>query len=110
MRSADRFARLVRDALRALPPRVLAHFDAVDVAIGDLPARTTDDEIVLAIHEPVDPGAPGSRHRITLFRRPLEARARDRADLHELVREVLVQQLAELRGLDDDDLDALGWP
>ena len=47
--------------------------------------------------------------RIVLFRRPIEARARSDADLAELVREVVVHEVAHYFGIDDDRLDELGW-
>jgi predicted Zn-dependent protease with MMP-like domain len=106
-RSTDRFAQLVGDALRSLPAPLLAEFDTVDVAVGDIPVLTEDDDLVLATSGAAD--ATTRRERITLFRRPLEARARDRHDLRELVRDVLVQELAQLRGFDDDRLHQLGW-
>jgi hypothetical protein len=47
--------------------------------------------------------------RIVLFRRPIEARARSDADLAELVREVVLHEVAHYFGIDDDRLDELGW-
>jgi predicted Zn-dependent protease with MMP-like domain len=40
-----------------------------------------------------------------VYRRPLEARASDRADLGELIHEVVVDQVAQLLGLDPDVID-----
>lgn len=109
VRSSDRFGLLVRDALRSLPPRLLVAFDEVDVVVADIPTLTAADEPVLATGDPPAAGVTGARERITLFRRPLEARARDRHDLRDLVCEVLVDRLAELRGYDDGQLQELGW-
>ena len=47
--------------------------------------------------------------RIVIFRRPIEARARSGADLAELVREVVIHEVAHYFGIDDDRLDELGW-
>jgi len=47
--------------------------------------------------------------RIVIFRRPIEARARSGADLADLVREVVLHEVAHYFGIDDDRLDELGW-
>ena len=47
--------------------------------------------------------------RITLYRRPLEARARTRQELAWLIAETLVHEVAHHVGIDDDRLDELGW-
>ena len=43
--------------------------------------------------------------RIVVYRRPLEARSMDRADLADLVHDVVVEQVANLLGLDPDEVD-----
>ena len=48
-----------------------------------------------------DPVAP----RIVVYRRPLEVRARGRHDLAELIRDVLVEQVANLLGRDPEEID-----
>jgi predicted Zn-dependent protease with MMP-like domain len=40
-----------------------------------------------------------------LYRRPLEFRAVDRDDLADLVHNVVIEQVANLLGVDPDDLD-----
>ncbi|HVD15784.1 MAG TPA: metallopeptidase family protein [Actinomycetota bacterium] len=47
--------------------------------------------------------------RIVIFRRPIEARSHSDADLAELVREVVIHEVAHYFGIDDDRLDELGW-
>ena len=46
--------------------------------------------------------------RIVVYRRPLEIRAHDRDDLAELVRDVVVDQVAVLLGRDPDEIDPTG--
>ena len=46
--------------------------------------------------------------RVVVYRRPLEARAVDRLDLADLVREVVVDQVARLLHLDPDEVDPTG--
>src|SRR5690606_4384164 len=57
-------------------------------------------------------GAPGvdrdglpTRARIVLYRRPLEARAKDPAELSELVHDVLVEQIANYPGVEPDIIE-----
>jgi len=72
------------------------------------------DDILHGLNEGVprterDMTPPLYPDRITLFRRPLEARARNRRDLAELVRHTVLHEVAHHFGIDDDRLDELGW-
>ncbi len=53
----------------------------------------------------VDPDGMPSRARIVLYRRPLEARAKRRQDLADLLHEVLVEQVAEYLNIEPDAVD-----
>jgi Zincin-like metallopeptidase len=55
------------------------------------------------------PGAPGSRARIVLYRRPLMARADGEEELAELVLDVIVEQFARWLGVDPQTVDP-GYP
>ena len=46
-----------------------------------------------------------TRARIVLYRRPLEVRAKDPAELAELVHDVLVEQIAGYLGIEPDVID-----
>jgi predicted Zn-dependent protease with MMP-like domain len=46
--------------------------------------------------------------RIVVYRRPLEIRATDRDDLADLVRDVVVDQVAVLLGRDPEEIDPTG--
>jgi predicted Zn-dependent protease with MMP-like domain len=116
-RSAARFERLVDDAVTSLPPDLLAYLDNVQLTVEDLPAPDPlgeGDELLLGLYQGVprterEFGAASLPDRITLFRRPLEARAQTKAELAELVRETVVHEIAHHFGIDDDRLDDLGW-
>ena len=43
--------------------------------------------------------------RIVLYRRPLEYRAVDREDLADLIHDVIIEQVANLLGIDPEELD-----
>lgn len=51
------------------------------------------------------PGGSGANPRIVVYRRPLELRAADPEDLRDLLHEVVVDALAELLGIDPDEVD-----
>lgn len=112
------FDRLVDQALTALPGPLLDRLDNVEVTVEDVPppdALEDGEEVVLlglyqGVPQTERDGAMGMLpDRITIFRRPLELRARSRDDLADLVRETVVHELAHHFGIDDDRLDDLGW-
>jgi predicted Zn-dependent protease with MMP-like domain len=112
-----RFERLVGRALDSLPDDLLDHLDNVQITVEDVPDADPlgrGDEVLLGLYQ----GVPRTERdlasgllpdRITLYRRPLEARATSRHDLQALVRETLVHEVAHHFGIDDDRLDELGW-
>jgi len=109
--SADRFDRLVSNAMGDLPPFILEHLENVAVVVAEIPP---EGEILLGLYEGVprterDGWLPSLPDRITLYRRPLEARASTRDELSFLIAETLVHEVAHHVGIDDDRLDELGW-
>jgi predicted Zn-dependent protease with MMP-like domain len=107
-----RFARLVEDALAGLPDAVLEHVGGAVLAIVDLPpagSDTADGPPLVHLDGTERPSVTGDITRLTVHRRPTEARASSRADLAEVVRDAVVLAVAERLGWDDDQLDALGW-
>lgn len=111
---ADRFDDLVRDAINDLERRWSRELDGVEFAVEDVPPPGTGfDEGVVADETAGGPvplgrlllGDRQEPSRVVVYRRPLEARASDRADLAELIHEVVVDQVAQLLGLDPDVID-----
>ncbi len=83
-----------------------------DVPPADVLGR--GDEVLLGLYQGVPRTAragdpPVLPDRISLYRRPIEARVANRVELAELVREVVVHELAHHFGIDDDRLEELGW-
>lgn len=114
---SERFDELVRDAIDDLERRWAAELEGVEFAVEDVPPPGSGFEDGVVADEtaggPVPLGRllPGDRShppRVVVYRRPLEARASDRADLSELVHEVVVDQVAQLLGLDPDVVDPPG--
>ena len=115
---AERFDALVLEALDPIEVRWRTELTQLDVAVDDVPevqeqAFTPDDGVVEDANVPlarlvpagVDRRGVPTRARIVLYRRPLEARARDGADLADLVHDVLVEQVANYLGLDPDIIE-----
>ncbi len=113
----QRFERLVGSALASLPTKLLAYVDNCQVVVEDVPppdALGPEEDIVLGLYQAAPPTAAASEppvlsDRITLYRRPIESRATNKEDLLDLVRDVVVHELAHHFGIDDDRLGELGW-
>ena len=110
----ERFDALVLAALEPIETRWHTELTELDIAVDDVPdvrgaeqdkegeGLLADAGVPLARLVPagVDRRGMPTKARIVLFRRPLEARARDGADLADLVHHVLVEQVATYLNLD----------
>jgi predicted Zn-dependent protease with MMP-like domain len=111
----ERFDALVIEALEPIEARWRTELTDLDVAVDDVPdLRVDPEQEVLEDHDVplarlvpagVDRRGQPTRARIVVYRRPLEVRARDGADLADLVHEVLVEQVAAYLNLDPDVVD-----
>jgi len=113
-----RFDRLVDDALRTLPTPLLDHLQTVVIQVADIPPPDPfgrGDEVLLTRYEAHARSAgdrmrrPVPTDRLTLYRRPLESRARSKGELAELVREAVLHEVAHHLGIDDDGIEERGW-
>ena len=119
--SEQEFQRLVEAALARIPERFRRVVtEDVPVQVADRPPRKmlrelgmADDELLLGLYEGPSieervemPAVPA---RIWLFREDIEDASTDRDDLVEQVRITLLHELGHYMGLDEDDLDALGY-
>jgi predicted Zn-dependent protease with MMP-like domain len=119
---AERFDGLVLEALEPIEARWRTELTDLDVAVDDVPDLRREqgqgwEEGVLEDHDVplarlvpagVDRRGQPTRARIVVYRRPLEVRARDGADLADLVHDVLVEQVAAYLGLDPDIVEGDG--
>jgi predicted Zn-dependent protease with MMP-like domain len=111
------FAELVDDAVASLPVQFRSRLDNVEFIVEETPRgdEVEGGGLLLGLYQGIplparDGGYFGTLpDRIIIFRRPIEARARSDADLAELVREVVIHEVAHYFGIDDDRLDELGW-
>lgn len=121
---AARFDGLVLDCVERLERKLGAKLELVEFAVEDVPTFLPDDPdelalgtTVVAVEDGPGPvkaslhssGAGGSAssemRRVVVYRRPIELRARGRADVVDLVLDVLVEQLTTLLELDPDAID-----
>jgi len=109
---AEIFDDLVLDTVETLEHRFAKELAGVEFAVEDVPPELNvydtdvleDGEVPLARLLPGRPGRQDMAPRIVLYRRPLEFRAMDRDDLADLVHDVIIEQVANLLGLDPDEL------
>jgi predicted Zn-dependent protease with MMP-like domain len=110
---AQQFDDLVLDAVARLEPRWESELSGIEFAVQEVPDEEIQgDDLVPVPLARIDPGepdpqAPGGAHspRIVLYRRPLLARSEDEEELSELIFDVVVEEVAELLGLDPDTID-----
>ncbi|WP_246281677.1 metallopeptidase family protein [Fodinicola acaciae] len=112
---SQQFDDLVLDAVEHLESRWSSQLRRVEFAVEDVPPELPaydsdvleDGEVPLARLLPPVPTSRGRRSaaRIVLYRRPLEVRAMDREDLADLVHDVIVEQVANLLGINPEDLE-----
>jgi predicted Zn-dependent protease with MMP-like domain len=115
---AERFDALVLDALEPIEARWRHELTKLDVAVDDVPevrenGRAPSDGVLHDGSVPLSRLVPAgvdrtgmpTRARIVLYRRPLEARAKDPSELAELVHDVLVEQVAGYLGVEPDVIE-----
>lgn len=101
----DEFDDLVLSLVDRLSGRWRAELGLVEFGTEDVPQLPDD-----WTDEPVPfgsliRGGPTGPHRIVLFRRPIELRAKTRLERAALVNEVLVEHIADLLGRDASEID-----
>jgi predicted Zn-dependent protease with MMP-like domain len=106
--SLERFEELTAEALDELPAWVHERLDNVEVVIEDLPPAEQPN--LLGLYQGVPLTKRGDHYfgvvpdRITLFRRTIQAVARDDGELVREVRRVVVHEVAHFFGISDDRL------
>jgi Zincin-like metallopeptidase len=101
----------VLEAVARLEPRWETELSGVEFAVQEVPDADDDADgvplaqIVRGSPDTSDPGNPATAPRIVLFRRPLLARAEDEDELSELIFDVVVEEVAEILGVDPEVID-----
>ncbi len=103
---AERFDDTVLAAVERLEQRWASQLEGTEFAVEEVPpshpAPWEDGGVPLGRYFPADAGMPA---RIVVYRRPVETRAVDQADLADLVRDVVVEQVAHLLSRAPEDVD-----
>lgn len=118
---SDRFDAAAVEAFSEIDAQWHDHLSDLDVAVDDIPRMlprtdepiqwpeevTADGLVPLArlIPAGVDITGRPTRAQIILFRRPLELRAHDDEELPEILREVLIEQVATYLGVDEETIE-----
>jgi predicted Zn-dependent protease with MMP-like domain len=105
----ERFDDLVLLAVSQLEPRWEAELSAVEFAVEEIPPAEPDlddrELVPLARLEQAAFADDDHPARIVLYRRPLMARADGDEELAELVLDVIVEEFAQLLGVDPQTVD-----
>jgi hypothetical protein len=104
---AERFDDLVRDEARRLEQRWSRELSGVEFAVEEVPPvqpwADGADPVPLGA---LLPAAGGRPPRIVVYRRPVEARGGDdERDRARLIRDIIVEEVADLLGLSPESVD-----
>lgn len=111
---SQQFDDIVLEAVARLEPRWETELADVEFAVQEVPDADISGEeeegvplarIVRGSPDTSDPEHPATGPRIVLFRRPLLARADDEDELSELIFDVVVEEFAEILGVDPETID-----
>jgi predicted Zn-dependent protease with MMP-like domain len=103
--SRERFDALVLAAVKGLDQRWSDRLGLVEYAVEDTPDIPSDWDTEQVPLSSLVRGTGPRPTRLVLFRRPIEHRCETRADLEAMVLTILVEQVAELLGIDAEDVD-----
>ncbi|WP_348695221.1 metallopeptidase family protein [uncultured Nocardioides sp.] len=101
----ERFDALVLDVVTAIEERWQDRLGLVEYAVEDAPQVPDDWDSPTVPLSSLVRGAGDRPTRLVVFRRPIEHRAERRSDLEALVLTVVVEQVAELLGVEPSVVD-----
>lgn len=99
------FDQVVVDLVADIDERWADRLGLMEYGVEDIPDLPDDWDSGNVPLSSLIRGTGATPTRIVLFRRPLEHRASDRAELEAIVLTVLVEQVAELLGIPPGDVD-----
>lgn len=99
------FDRIMLDLVTEIDERWSTHLGLVEYAVEDSPQLPEDWDSGRVPLAALIRGAGASPTRLVVFRRPIEHRAGSRADLEAIVLTVVVEQVAELLGIEPSEVD-----
>ncbi|GAA1861635.1 metallopeptidase family protein [Myceligenerans crystallogenes] len=103
---AEQFDDLVLDVARSLDKKWSEPLGGAQFAVEDVPpsdpAPWEDGRVPLGRYFPAEGRRPA---RIVVYRRPVETRATDEDDLADLIRDVVVEQVAHMLAREPEEID-----
>ena len=102
----DSFDHLVLDIVTDIDARWSDRLGLVEYAVEDTPQLPDDWESGSVPLSSLVRGSGATPTRLVVFRRPLEHRAADRAELEAMVLTIIVEQVAELLGIPPSQVDS----
>ena len=102
----ETFDNLVLDVVTDIDARWSDRLGLVEYAVEDAPQVPDDWEPGSVPLSSLVRGSGTTATRLVVFRRPLEHRAADRAELEAMVLTVVVEQVAELLGIPPSEVDS----
>ena len=116
------FARYVEQALAELPEPFASHLEQITVEIKDRPTRKqlrevglADDELLFGLYQGVSLPNRSVEHsgvlpdRILIFQEDHELACGSPAELVEEIRKTVLHEIGHHFGMDEDDLDEVGY-
>ena len=101
----DRFDDLVLAVVKDIESRWEQHLGLIEYAVEDAPQVPDDWDSGTVPLSSLVRGSGGRPTRLVVFRRPIEHRSASRSDLEAMVLTVVVEQVAELLGIDPEVVD-----
>ncbi|CAI9408152.1 hypothetical protein HIDPHFAB_01021 [Nocardioides sp. T2.26MG-1] len=101
----ERFDDLALDIVTDIDARWQDRLGLVEYAVEDTPQIPDDWSSDTVPLSSLVRGSGGTPTRLVLFRRPIEHRCETRTDLEAMVLTVVVEQVAELLGVDAEQVD-----
>ncbi|WP_225869241.1 MULTISPECIES: metallopeptidase family protein [unclassified Nocardioides] len=99
------FDRILLDVVSEIDARWSDHLGLLEYAVEETPQLPDDWDSARVPLSSLVRGSGATPTRLVVFRRPLEHRAHDRADLEAIILTVVVEQVAELLGIEPADVD-----
>jgi predicted Zn-dependent protease with MMP-like domain len=101
----ERFDDLVLGVVTEIDARWQDRLGLVEYAVEDTPQIPDDWSAATVPLSSLVRGSGSTPTRLVLFRRPIERRCETRSDLEAMVLTVVVEQVAELLGIDAEQVD-----
>jgi predicted Zn-dependent protease with MMP-like domain len=119
--SSTRFAELVEKALSDIPEPFASHLEKITLEIKRRPSRKMlkeegleEDELLMGLYVGVPlterhDGVEGGMDRIYIFQEDIELCCESEDELVKEVRVTVLHEIGHYFGMDEDDLDELGY-